>query len=119
MSEALSIDARLEAMAVARDVTTIMLPAPNGGFLIYVSPRELDITRGVMSALVDIKLRRRELGGPDSTVKIERMTVASPGSEYYYKLVDEETGKTLCEGYARTEQQARKRMRDFMLANPE
>lgn len=108
----LTQDAHLESIAIAHDVTTFMMPAPNGGFLIYVSPREKDVTRGVMSALIDIKIKRGETGGETDTVKIRKVGIATPGHEIYYELKNAD-GSVACCGYAPTEAIARSRMADF------
>lgn len=110
--QALTMDAQLEAMAVSHNVTTLLLDAPNGGYVVYVSPRERDVTRGVMSALIDIRLKRGEFGADGDTVVIRPSLVSSPGNEYYYELrgVD---GKVDCFGYAPSEAIARERMAEF------
>lgn len=111
-SQTLTMDAQLEAMCVSRDATTIMLPAPNGGYVVYVSPREKDVTKGLMSALIDIKLRRGEIGADGDTVVIRPVGIATADSKVYYELKGE-AGAILCCGYAPSEAIARQRMANF------
>lgn len=115
-NSSLTMDAQLEAMAVSHNVTTLMLPAPNGGYVVYVSPREKDVTQGLMSALVDIKLKRGELGKPGDTVEIRRNAIALPGYEYYYELRGADNA-VLCYGYAPSDAEARRRMADWERRN--
>lgn len=112
----LNVEQWLESICVAHNKTTIMTPAPSGGFLVYVSAREMDTTRALMSALIDIKMRRGEMGSETDTVKIRPVLVASPGNQFYFELRGA-NGEILTNGYAPTEEVARRRMALWEMKN--
>lgn len=106
---------KFESECVERGKSALLYgPAENGGFLLYVSKTELDPLSACMSACIDIMVKRGQIDG-SGPVQIRKVAdILSPGNEYFWSVLDE-LG-TVKSGYARTKEEAKEKISEYLLA---
>lgn len=95
----------LDDVAQKAGKTTILQHTPTGGFVVWVSPRELDPMTALMSAALSIMVRRGHNPDSKSGIEIRRMAVQANGLNVFWQVTDG-AGAVIASGYAKNEDDA-------------
>ena len=85
--------------------TTIMQHMPGQGFCIWVTEQEADPMQALLSAALDILVKRGKNVDASRGISVRRMLVAAPGAEVFWQVTDNE-GAIIASGYAASETEA-------------
>lgn len=106
-----------DRIAKERGVTTWGSPAPNGGTLVWVSALEVDPVTALMSAALQIMVRRGTDPDASSGITLKKMAVAAVGAEYFWQVTGVK-GEVLGSGYCATEHEAAQNIAGYMRMRP-
>lgn len=99
-----------DQIAAKNGVTTFAQPSDNGGWLVWVTANELDPVRALLKAALSI-LVARGTEVPEGPIRIQKLLVTAPGSEFMWSVHDE-AGTILYSGFAANEQEAAQAITD-------
>lgn len=99
--------------------TTILQATPNGAYMVWMTPDEVDPMTALMSAALTIMIRRGVDPDAKSGITVRKVMAGlrGPGHNYFWQVTSNE-GVCIASGYANDEHEAAAKIAEYVKMHP-